>query len=107
MNNASNIIDDLKSKGHKSTKVRRALVEVLLKTNSPLSVTDLLQSLSKKDLKPNKTTIYREIEFLRTQEILEEVEFNDGKKRYEISQEHHHHLICINCQKTVDVPMEK
>lgn len=102
-----NIIEDLKSKGYKKTKVRQALVEILLSTNFPLSITQLLQKLPKKGLKPNKTTVYREIDFLKNQEILQEVDFGDGKKRYEISKSHHHHIICVNCKQVKDVEMEK
>lgn len=102
-----NIIEDLKSKGHKNTKVRKALVEILLNTTSPLSITDLLENLSKKQLKPNKTTIYRELDFLKNQEILQEVDFGDGKKRYEISTSHHHHIICISCKTIKDVNVDQ
>lgn len=105
--NASTIIKDLKSIGFKNTKVRQTLVELLLKADSPLSIADLLDNLFQVGLKPNKTTVYREIEFLKEQEILEEVDFGDGKKRYEISEEHHHHVVCVNCKTVADVPMEK
>ena len=105
--NSSSIIEGLKSKGHKNTKVRQALVEILLGTHSPLSITELLQNLSKKGLNPNKTTIYREIDFLKKQQILQEVEFGEGKKRYEIAKTHHHHIVCIKCNTIKDVPMEK
>ena len=105
--NSKSIIENLKSKGHKNTKVRQALVEILLRTNSPLSINDLLESLFKEKLAPNKTTIYREIDFLKKQEILQEVEFGDGKKRYEVSGEHHHHIVCVNCKKVTDVQMEQ
>lgn len=102
-----NIIEDLKTKGHKNTKIRQALVEVILSSDSPLSIIDILQDLSKKNLSPNKTTVYREVEFLKGLGILQEVDFGDGKKRYEISSSHHHHIICINCKTIKDIPMEK
>ena len=104
---SSSIMENLKSKGHKNTKVRTALVEVLLATNSPLSISELLENLSQQKLKPNKTTVYREIEFLKNLEILQEVDFGDGKKRYEISKTHHHHIVCVNCKKVTDVQMDQ
>ena len=105
--NISGIMEKLKSKGHKNTKVRQALVEILLSTDSPLSITELLENLSKQKLKPNKTTVYREIDFLKNMEILQEVEFGDGKKRYEILAEHHHHIVCVNCKRVTDVQMDQ
>ncbi len=101
------IMENLKLRGHKSTKIRQALVEILFNADSPLSTTDLLKILSKKGLEPNKSTVYREVDFLQGQKILQEVDFGEGRKRYEIAGSHHHHIICINCQKVVDIPMEK
>ncbi len=105
--NTTSIIEHLKSKGHKNTKVRQALVEILLSTYSPLAITELLQNLSKKQLKPNKTTVYREITFLKSIDRVDEVDFGDGKKLYEIKRNHHHHIVCINCKIVSDIPMEQ
>src|SRR3989344_367735 len=105
--NTLSILDNLKTQGHKNTRVRQALIELLIQNHHPLSIAELLENLSKQAIKPNKTTIYREIEFLNQQKVLEEIDFGDGKKRYEISENHHHHIICINCQKVTDVPMER
>jgi Fur family ferric uptake transcriptional regulator len=37
--------------------------------------------------------------------ILRELELAEGQKRYEINQpapHHHHHLICVRCNKTIE-----
>jgi Fe2+ or Zn2+ uptake regulation protein len=41
--------------------------------------------------------------------FIQEVEFGDGKKRYEIAinRPHHHHVICLNCKRVEDIPLEK
>lgn len=83
------------------------MMEILGKTKSPLSVSELLEKLSKKELKPNKTTVYREIEFLNKKGKVEEVDFGEGKKRYEGSGSHHHHIICIKCKKVKDITLEQ
>lgn len=106
MNNL-NIIEELKSKGHKITKVRLALVEILTKTSTPLSIEELIKKLQEERLNPNKTTVYREIEFLNTLGVAQGVDFGEGKKRYESSVDYHHHIICINCKKVKDIKMEK
>ncbi len=107
MNLNTNILSDLKSQGYKQTKVRQALIEILLENNSPLSIADILEELSKKGLTPNKTTVYREITFLKDIERVVEVDFGEGKKMYEIKTSHHHHIVCINCKKVEDFPMEE
>jgi Fur family transcriptional regulator, zinc uptake regulator len=98
-----NILIDLKKQGIKNTQIRKALIELFSSNTTPLSVTDLLEKLEKNNLKPNKTTIYREIELLKNQAILQEIDFGDGKKRYEVFTDHHHHIRCINCGKTRDI----
>lgn len=107
MNQTDQILKDLKSSGHKMTPVRKSLIEVLLNSDTPLSIEEITNLLEPKGLTPNKTTLYREVEFLKEQEMLEEIDFGDGKKRYEISSTHHHHIVCVNCKTVVDIPMEE
>lgn len=107
MGTSNQILTDLKLKGHKQTKVRQTLIEILVKSNTPVAISEIIELLAKKDLKPNKTTVYREIDFLKLQNLISEIDFGDGKKRYEISSDHHHHIVCLNCGTIKDVPMEK
>ena len=107
MNSLNGILVQLKTKGYKLTPVRKSIIEVLLKNSSPLPINDLISQLKSKKLSPNKTTFYREISFLKDLRIAQEVEFGDGKKRYEISKSHHHHIVCIKCGTIKDVQTEK
>lgn len=101
-------LQSLKLKGFKITKVRSNLVEILTKTSTPLSINEILEKLDQKGLKPNKTTVYREIEFLTGQGMVSGVDFGEGKKRYEgSSDKHHHHIVCIKCKKVKDIDMEE
>lgn len=106
MNQVDKIILDLKHQGHKITEVRMELVKILLSSDTPLSINDLIDKLKAKELKPNKTTVYREVEFLKELEVIQEVDFGEGKKRYEISNTHHHHVVCINCKTIKDISLE-
>ena len=103
----SNSLNILKQSGHKITRVRAALLQTLEQTSTPLSIQDILIDLTRQSLKPNKTTIYREIEFFINQKLITEVDFGEGKKMYEGSTDHQHHIICVNCKKVKDVHMEK
>lgn len=91
----------------KNTKIRSALIQLFSKTSAPLSIREILSKLAVQGLKPNKTTIYRELEFLNKQGLTASVDFGEGKKRYEGSGQHHHHIICIKCQKIKDIHMDK
>ncbi len=108
MNTTEYIINDLSNQGYKKTKVRQAIVSHLLYLKKPLDALTLQKFLKKQKLVVNKSTVYREIQFLQKQEIIVEINFGDGKKRYEIAGlPHHHHIICTICQKVDDVFLEK
>ncbi len=102
MNDSNNVLQLLKSRGQRATRVRTALLTLLFDHSMPLSVAQIMNSVP-----ANKTTIYREMDFLKSQGIIQEIDFGDGKKRYEIiSDSHHHHVVCNNCGTIEDVVLE-
>ncbi len=107
MKDSNTALQLLKSRGQRVTKVRTALVTLLFEHALPLTISQMLDRLFDLSLPANKTTIYREMDFLKSQGIIQEVEFGDGKKRYEIvSDPHHHHVVCNNCGTIKDVVLE-
>ena len=100
------ILKDLREQGYRVTKVRREMIMMLANAKAPLAASDMLKSLEKKSPAVNKTTVYRELDFLRENNIVQEVEFGDKKKRYEISDRHHHHVVCLECKKVEDVDLQ-
>jgi Fur family ferric uptake transcriptional regulator len=98
------ILDQLRTKGYKMTDVRCFIIAFLTKNKKPTDALKLQKALAKSVRTVNKTTVYRELEFLVKQKIIVEINFGDGKMRYEIADlPHHHHLICSRCQKVEDV----
>jgi Fe2+ or Zn2+ uptake regulation protein len=100
----------LKESGNRMTKARQALLEIFTGNHSPMSAHQLGQQLRERGIDVNKTTIYREIDFLIEQKIVREIDLLDGKKRYEIFNEdsHHHHLVCTKCNliQCVELPRD-
>ena len=82
------------------TKVRRAMLEILCKSEVPLAASELILKLNRRSLAVNKTTVYRELDFLLGEKVVREIDLMDGKKRYEVQGEHdhHHHMICTSCK---------
>lgn len=102
------VISILKSNGLRLTKTRKALVEVFLSDEAPLSVRDILCKLQEVRIMVNKTTVYRELEKLQTRGIIDVVRLKDRKQYYELaSREHHHHLVCLQCEQVEDVDMDE
>ncbi len=79
------------------------IVNILSRTEKPLEASALVKKIG-----VNKTTVYRQIEKLLKENILSEVEFGDGKKRYELkSLGHHHHVVCKECGELEDIQIDE
>ncbi len=101
------LLEKLRAGGYRLTVARKAIVEILAEGN-PLSAIDIHVKLQNRNIKTDKVTIYREIEFLETQGILIAVQFQDRHRRYELaSLGHHHHLICEKCEKVEDIQFKE
>ena len=87
--------------------VRDFILELISKDSKPLSVFEIINRM-KKNISANKTTIYREINLLKKEGIILEIQLNEKNKRYELSsKKHHHHIVCTNCNKIEDVVLDK
>jgi Fur family ferric uptake transcriptional regulator len=102
------LVTELKERGIRMTKIRRTLIELLSHSATPLSAADLLSQLSTRELSANKTTVYRELDFLLAEGLISEIDILDGMKRYEvvIAGHHHHHLVCTSCKSIQCAEME-
>lgn len=101
---AADILKSLKKDGHRLTKTRKLIISYFAGSKKPLSAPDIQAQFELIDHRVNKTTIYREIEFLIARGILIEVQFNDGQIRYEMAGDnHHHHLVCKSCRRVDEI----
>lgn len=108
MNAQKTIINTLKKNGFRITAIRVALVKIFTKQKGPLSAMELLTKIRRTIPSVDKTTIYREIAFLKEQKILYEVQLGEDKKRFELmTKDHHHHIVCLRCDAVEDVRLKK
>jgi len=99
---------ELKNKNLRKTKLRVFLLKTLLDGAKPLAIENLLNVLSKAKIEVHKTSVYRQLSVLKNEKIIREVQFGENKKRYEIYPDnHHHHLVCVDCGHVEDVNAEK
>jgi len=100
----SSFINELKSHGYRITAARRGIVEIFLHNSTPLTAKDVEKQLDKKNIKVNKTTVYREINFLIKREFIRELLLQSDSIHYEkTALGHHHHLICDVCGNIEDI----
>lgn len=82
----------------RKTIIFNQVINILKTTHHPLSVNQIMDILNKKELNPNKTTIYRMMEKLLDKDAIAMTTFNNGVNYYFLSSnKHHHHFFCNSC----------
>lgn len=102
----------LKKSGLKSTKQRKAILEVLNSMELPATAEDVFLGLKDIDAAANLSTVYRTLEALSEQDIIRKISIvGEEKAFYEmLKASHRHFLICVNCKKMLPIsgcPLEK
>ncbi len=88
----------------RSTKPRRAILDVFRSHKTPLETQEIFALLENRKEDIDLTTVYRSVTTFAQAGIIHQVDFADGVTRYELSSlPHHHHAICTNCGKVQDV----
>ena len=92
--------EPLRQAGLKSTPGRRAVLEVLARTASPLSPEQIQTKVGSEVC--DRATVYRILESLGEAGLVQRV-ILAGKTLYlpEESSHHHHHIVCRKCRSTV------
>lgn len=93
----------LTEKNLKITRARVAILDILENQPSPLDVGEITEEFVKRKLKTDTATVYRILEIFYKNRLVDRLEFQEGKFRYEILKDEHHHVICENCGKIEDV----
>ena len=90
----------------RNTWQKTAVLEQLSNTDEFVSAQELHQKISQYGKKPGLTTVYRALTEMVEQGMADSLSISDGEMRYRIcTPEHHHHLICRVCGKTVEFDM--
>jgi len=97
---ADSTLEAIQSKGHRSGRARRAVVELLGRQDCCLTAQEIFDELRAEGRKVGIASIYRVLELLTEKNLLQRVELGEGVARYEPAHstgEHHHHLVCGDC----------
>ena len=93
--------------GYRLTLSRQVILDVLTQTSKHLSAEEVYHQVHKIHPSAGISTIYRTLELLVQLKLVYRFDFGDGRARYELNRgtkdkAHHHHLVCVSCQKVVD-----
>ena len=101
------ILKKLRGNGFRITPARKSIIDILSVKHDTFSLTELKKHLETRNVRADRTTIYREILFLKKQGTICEIPIGGGKKGYKICENgHHHHLICIRCNKVEEIVLK-
>ncbi len=92
----------LKQKGLKQTGQREKILNVFMSGMKHISADELHAAIRKSDPRIGFSTVYRTLRLLTECGLAREVNFGDGRARFEraLDKGQHGHLICTNCGKT-------
>jgi len=96
-----------RNSGARLTAPREMIINILHNNDSHLSASDVYIQAHQQNPSIGLTTVYRTLEMLTQMGIVQKFDFGDGKARFELKNNpdgkgHHHHLVCIRCNRIVD-----
>ncbi len=92
---------------YKRSKQRDRILELLEQTESHPTADWLYQKLKKKFPNLSLGTVYRNLNILAEQGLVEELPFGSTHDRYEAIKKPHYHLICQACGSVEDFDMPR
>ncbi len=101
------IRQELYANEYKFTPQRKMVLQVLTEHSGGHLSADEIHSLVKRKYPDiGVATVYRTLDLLASLNIIQKINFGDGKSRFEMSQEErhqHHHLVCLSCNEIIEV----
>ena len=96
-------------KGMKMTEQRRVIARVLSESTDHPDVEEVYHRATQYDPRISIATVYRTLRLFDIANIIDRLEFGDGRARYEMSDQvgHHHHLIDMKTGQVLEFEDEK
>lgn len=95
------IVQSMAKKGWRITEQRRMLAALFAQADGYLSPRDVYDHMTKQYPGMSFDTVYRNLRLLSEMGVLEQIYLNEGLKfKARCLSHHHHHLICLSCEKT-------
>jgi Fur family ferric uptake transcriptional regulator len=105
--------ETLASGGVRAGGARNAVIDLLAGEQCCLSAQEMWERLSRRKHSASLASVYRTVELLHDQGLLQRVDVGAGVARYERALpggEHHHHVVCDSCGGITpfeDEPLER
>jgi len=100
------LLHQVESRGIRLTAQRRALIEAIQEATTHLDAASLLEMARKRDPHIDRATVYRTLELLKKQGMIDELDLmhlNGEKHYYEVkTRQDHLHLACFACGEILE-----
>lgn len=103
METVEKLTETLRNHGMKITPQRLMIFKILEDNTSHPSAEDVFKRVKKIYPTVSFTTIYKTLETLRDLGEVQELIIDEDRKHYDPNTDTHHHVICSNCKKILDV----
>ncbi len=95
------ICQKLHQQDYKVTPQRQVILRAFLDNmTAHLSAEEVYNIVKERHPDIGLATVYRTLDLLTALDVLQKINFGDGRTRYELSQQethYHHHMICLGC----------
>lgn len=95
-------INFLRTKGYRVTPQRIAVLEILHAAIAHLQASEIYRQTSKRIPGINEATVYRTLELLTKEGVIQKSYLDGSQIAYEINRPHHH-LICRSCGEDIEI----
>ena len=98
------ILRTLDATGHRLTEPRRAVAELVDRRAGHFTAADLVADALVERPGIGRATVFRALELFQELGVIERIDLPSGEHAYVACEpEHHHHVICSNCGRSVDI----
>ena len=89
----------------RATAPRRAIAKLVAHRRGHFTANDLLADAAARDVRVGRATVFRTLDLLAARGQLERIDLPSGEHAYVACapQEHHHHVVCRSCGRSVEV----
>lgn len=84
------------------SKQREEILEFIKSTKTHPTAEEIYNMVTKIDAKISKSTVYRNINILVEENVIEKIVMPVGPDRFDYIHEQHHHAVCTICGKVYD-----
>ena len=105
MNNELAFLNEaLQENGYRLTPARRTILQFLVQSDGHITADALAEMVRRDSPNIGRMTVYRTLELLSMLGVIRPIDQGTGAAHYVLLKDgHHHHLVCINCNRVLEV----